>query len=83
MDEFMTTTGAAQFFTDRGHKLLTWQVRRAYETGLMAEPEMRLGTYRIIKVTDLPKLEKALIELQYLPADVHIARGKITEQAEI
>ena len=74
MDEFMTTTGAAQFFTDRGHKLSTWQVRRAYETGLMAEPEMRIGTYRIIKVADLPQLEKALIELQYLPADVNAAR---------
>ena len=74
MTEFMTTTGAARFYTDQGYTLKTWQVRRAYETGLMAEPEMRLGTYRIIKVTDLPKLEKALIELQYLPADVHVAR---------
>jgi hypothetical protein len=81
MSEFMTTTGAARFFTDQGHKLKTWQVRRAYETGLMAEPEMRMGAYRIIKVTDLPQLEKALIELQYLPADVHVVREE--QQVEI
>ena len=74
MTEFMTTTGAAQYYTDQGYELKTWHVRRAYETGLMPEPEMRMGAYRIIKVTDLPQLEKALIELQYLPADVHVAR---------
>ena len=74
MSEFMTTTGAAQYYTDQGYKLKTWQVRRAYEAGLMPEPEIRMGAYRIIKVTDLPQLEKALIELQYLPADVHVAR---------
>ena len=74
MSEFMTTTGAAQYYTDQGYGLKTWQVRRAYESGLMPEPEIRMGAYRIIKVTDLPQLEKALIELQYLPADVHVAR---------
>ena len=35
---------------------------------------MRFETYRIIKVADLPQLEKALIELQYLPADVNVTR---------
>ena len=74
MSEFMTTTDAARFYTDQGYELKTWQVRRAYEAGLMPEPEIRMGADRIIKVTDLPQLEKALIELQYLPADVHVAR---------
>ena len=50
MSEFMTTTGAAQYYTDQGYELKTWQVRRAYESGLMPEPEMRMGAYRIIKV---------------------------------
>ena len=43
MSEFMTTTDAARFYTDQGYELKTWQVRRAYESGLMPEPEMRMG----------------------------------------
>ena len=68
MSDIMTTTDAARFFTQNGHPVKAWQVRRVYETGLLPEPEARLGTYRLIRSSDLPRLEEALRQAGYLPA---------------
>lgn len=74
MVEIMTTSGAAKYFTELGCPVKGWQVRRAYETGLMAETEMRMGAYRIIKQSDLSLLENALVQLGYVDADAHVAQ---------
>jgi hypothetical protein len=71
--EMFTTTGAAQHYTVQGYPVKSWQIRRAYEKGLAAEPKLRMGRYRIISSVDLPALEKALAQLGYLPADLNTA----------
>jgi DNA-binding transcriptional MerR regulator len=43
-----------------------WQVRRLFERGLLPQAP-RVGTYRIIAVTDLPYVEEALRQAGYLP----------------
>ena len=78
MPEIMTTTTAAQFFTESGRPVKPWQVRRVYESGLLPEPEARLGTYRLIRSSDLPRLEDALRKAGYLPT----AQGSIPRAAE-
>ena len=78
MSDIMTTTDAARFFTQNGHPVKAWQVRRVYETGLLPEPEARLGTYRLIRSSDLPRLEDALRKAGYLPT----AQGSIPRAAE-
>ena len=69
MPDIMTTSDAAQYFTENGFPVSPWQVRRVYETGLLPEPETRLGAYRLIRSSDLPRLEDALRKAGYLPAD--------------
>jgi DNA-binding transcriptional MerR regulator len=56
----MTTATVAKKF---GVK--TWQVRRLYEKGLLAEPS-RAGQYRLIDPADLPRIKRALKEAGYL-----------------
>ena len=68
MADIMTTTDAAQHFTDSGFPIKPWQVRRVYESGLLPEPETRLGAYRLIHSSDLPRLEDALRQAGYLPS---------------
>ena len=73
VNEMFTTTGAAQHYSIQGYPLKGWQIRRAYEKGLIAEPNLRMGRYRIISSADFPALEKALAQLGYLPANLHAA----------
>ncbi len=73
MVEIMTTTGAAKYFTSIGRPVQGWQIRRVYETGVLPEPDLRMGSYRIIKHADLPLLENALIGLGYIAADGRVA----------
>jgi DNA-binding transcriptional MerR regulator len=42
-----------------------WQIRRLFERGLLP-PAARLGTYRVISESDLPKVEDALKRVGYL-----------------
>lgn len=46
-----------------------WKVRRIFERGLLPEPG-RVGAYRVISADDLPKIEAALRQAGYLPAEV-------------
>ncbi len=46
---------------------LEWRLRRVFERGLLPEP-LRLGRYRLIPVADLPKIQKAMEDVGYLPA---------------
>lgn len=73
INEMFTTTGVANHYSLQGYPLKGWQIRRAFEMGLVAEPKLRMGKYRIISAADLPALEKALAKLKYLPADLHAA----------
>jgi hypothetical protein len=69
MPDYMTTTGAADYFTrQEGREIRPWQVRRAYETETIPEPATRAGQYRLIARDDLPALADALRRLGYLPA---------------
>jgi DNA-binding transcriptional MerR regulator len=49
-----------------------WQVRRVYTRGLMP-PAARVGAYRVIPEQDLPKVERALRQAGYLPAESEAA----------
>jgi DNA-binding transcriptional MerR regulator len=42
-----------------------WQVRRLFERGLLP-PAPRIGSYRVVAVEDLPKVELALRKAGYL-----------------
>jgi len=42
-----------------------WKIRRLFERGLLP-PAARVGTYRVVAVNDLPRVEKALREAGYL-----------------
>jgi DNA-binding transcriptional MerR regulator len=44
----------------------SWQIRRLFERGFLP-PAARVGTYRVISLSDLPRVEKALREAGYLP----------------
>src|SRR4051794_7566913 len=44
-----------------------WKVRRLYERGILP-PAARVGAYRVVPITDLPKIKAALREVGYLPA---------------
>jgi DNA-binding transcriptional MerR regulator len=46
----------------------TWKVRSLFLTGLLPEPR-RFGPHRIFFTTDLPKIEAALRQRGYLPAE--------------
>lgn len=46
----------------------TWQVRRLFETGRLP-PAQRIGLYRVVPESDLPKIEVALREAGYLKAN--------------
>ncbi len=43
-----------------------WVIRRLFLRGLLP-PAMRIGSYRVIKVSDLPQVEDALRRGGYLP----------------
>jgi DNA-binding transcriptional MerR regulator len=43
-----------------------WRIRRLYERGLLP-PAERIGTYRIVRESDLPQVEQALRTAGYLP----------------
>ena len=60
MSELMTTTAVARWFTDRGHAVKAWQVRRLFENSTLAEPPHRMGAYRVITPDWLPRIEAAL-----------------------
>jgi DNA-binding transcriptional MerR regulator len=46
-----------------------WQIRRLFERGLLP-PAPRVGPYRVIAITDLPKVEEALRAAGYLTEGV-------------
>jgi DNA-binding transcriptional MerR regulator len=50
-----------------------WQVRRLFERGLLP-PAVRVGAYRVVAEADLPRVEQALRQAGYLPAEVPHAR---------
>ena len=58
---------AAQHFN-----VQVWQVRQAFLKGLMAEPG-RCGMSRVIPLSDLPELERALKKLGYVKSDAEPA----------
>jgi hypothetical protein len=76
MKEVMTTNDVADHYAEKGFFLKAWQVRRVYETGLLPEPELRLGSYRLIRPTDLPRLEDALRQAGYLPTEPALASSQ-------
>jgi DNA-binding transcriptional MerR regulator len=43
-----------------------WQVRRLFERGMLP-PAARVGAYRVVDPSDLPKIEGALREAGYWP----------------
>jgi DNA-binding transcriptional MerR regulator len=43
-----------------------WQIRRLFERGLLP-PAPRVGAYRVIAASDLPRVEEALRAAGYLP----------------
>ncbi len=45
-----------------------WQVRRLFERGILPEPT-RVGTYRVVRATDLPVIARALRSVGYLPPE--------------
>lgn len=45
-----------------------WQIRRLYERGLLP-PAERVGPYRVVAESDLPRIEKALKAARYLPSE--------------
>jgi len=52
-----------------------WKIRRLFERGLLPEPA-RIGSYRVISVSDLPLVEQALRSAGYL------ASAKVKEPAK-
>lgn len=58
------TTGAIA----RRYGVPVWTVRRLFERGLLP-PAMRVGLYRLIPVSELPRVEEALRSAGYLPAE--------------
>jgi DNA-binding transcriptional MerR regulator len=48
-----------------------WQVRRLFERGLLP-PAARVGAYRVIAISDLPRVEKALNDAGYLPSNPEV-----------
>ncbi len=42
-----------------------WQVRRLFESKRLPEPE-RVGAYRVVKESDLPRIEQALKDAGFL-----------------
>jgi hypothetical protein len=58
---FMLGTAARHFGCQ------VWQLRRLYESGILAEPP-RVGAFRVVTEADLPAIEAALREAGYLPA---------------
>jgi hypothetical protein len=76
MIDAMTTTDVARYFTENGYPLKAWQVRRVFESGLIAEPETRLGSYRMIRPSDIPRLEDALRRAGYLPTEPALASSQ-------
>jgi DNA-binding transcriptional MerR regulator len=45
-----------------------WQIRRLFERGLLPQAP-RVGAYRVISLTDLPRVEEALRRAGYLPQE--------------
>jgi DNA-binding transcriptional MerR regulator len=45
-----------------------WKVRRLFERGLLA-PAMRVGAYRVVAESDLPRIATALIRAGYLSGE--------------
>jgi hypothetical protein len=43
-----------------------WQVRRLYERGILP-PAPRVGTIRVVQVSDLPVIGEALEQAGYIP----------------
>jgi hypothetical protein len=54
--------------------LSVWKVRRIFERGLLPEPA-RVGAYRVVAVDEVPRVEAALREAGYLPANGGTADG--------
>ncbi len=52
----------------RHFKRPAWMIRRLFERRLLAEPE-RVGAYRVIPVSEIPKVETALRAAGYIAAD--------------
>jgi hypothetical protein len=69
MSEIMTTTAVAHWFCARGENVKPWQVRRVFENNLVPEPPYRMGAYRVVPLDWLPRIEAALRQSGYLPAD--------------
>jgi DNA-binding transcriptional MerR regulator len=63
MQETIYTLGAVA----ERYGLQVWRVRRLYERGLLP-PAERVGTNRVLRESDLPKVEQALRSAGYLPA---------------
>ncbi len=48
-----------------------WQIRRLFERGFLP-PAPRVGAYRVIAAADLPLVEKALRDANYLPTQTEV-----------
>ncbi|MCI0462088.1 MAG: hypothetical protein L0Z62_34480 [Gemmataceae bacterium] len=48
-----------------------WEIRRLFERGLLPQAP-RVGAYRVIAVTDLPRVEEALRRAGYLPRESEV-----------
>ncbi len=59
----------------RHFKVSTWQLRRAIQRGLIAEPP-RVGAYRVFVAADLPTVEQALRRGGYLPEAPSARKGR-------
>jgi hypothetical protein len=54
-----------------------WQVRRLFERGFL-HPAHRIGAYRVVKESELPKIKAALVKVGYLKKK-KAPRGKPVE----
>jgi DNA-binding transcriptional MerR regulator len=61
--DFLTIGAVAKMYG-----LPPWQIRRLFERGLLP-PARRIGLYRVIPGSDLPKVEKALRVAGYIPEE--------------
>lgn len=49
-----------------------WQIRRLFERGLLPQAP-RVGAYRVISSTDLPRVEEALRQAGYLAQESEVS----------
>jgi hypothetical protein len=72
--KLLTIGQVGQHFRDQGYRVQDWQVRRIYERRILPEPG-RCGIFRVISISDLPKVEEALRRAGYLQGE-EVVRAK-------